>query len=150
MFYQLLVLLIHLKLQNVQALVTYQSTLRINHPINETFSGLQLVEESIKNHTKFEDGITICLRFNFRKLGAIVFKHFSRASNPIMMEAQAIYKQTFLFFGNMNWIVKDMKSNSFIIWSTNRWHSICVSFDKKTSHIVFVKVSKCFISLLDL
>ena len=90
--------------------------------------------------TDFENGITICLRFNFMTLiGSIVFKH-DRPGSPSMFEGQANYRQTFFFFGSMNWIIKDVELNSFLVWSTNRWHSICVAFDRTTSHITFVKV----------
>ena len=137
MIYKILLLFIHLQFQNAQALLTYESTL----PINETnpFAGLKFVKDSIKIDTNFKDGITICLRLYLRKLGGVVFKH-EYPGKPVFMEAQAIYKRSFFFFGNMNWIVKDLQKNSFFIWSTNRWHSVCVSFDKKTSQITFVKV----------
>ena len=62
-----------------------------------------------------------------------------------MFEAQANYRQTFFFFGSMNWIIKDIELNSFLVWSTNRWHSICVAFDRTTSHITFVKVKIYFL-----
>ena len=139
MIYHILALLIHLQLQNAHTLVTYESTLKIND--TNPFAGLKLVKDSIKKDTNFEDGITICLRFYLRKLGGVVFKH-EYPGKPVFMEAQAIYKQSFFFFGSMNWIVKDLQRNSFIIWSTNRWHSICVSFDRKTSHLTLVKVKK--------
>ena len=117
-----------------------QSTL----PLNTTgpFAGLKLIKESIKKDTNFENGITICLRFNFMTLiGSIVFKH-DRPGSPSMFEGQANYRQTFFFFGTMNWIIKDVKLDTFLVWSTNRWHSICVAFDRTTSHITFVKVFK--------
>ena len=72
-------------------------------------------------------------------IGSIVFKH-DRPGSPSMFEGQANYRQTFFFFGSMNWIIKDVELNSFLVWSTNRWHSICVAFDRTTSHITFVKV----------
>ena len=64
---------------------------------------------------------------------------FQTGSKSII-EMNAAYDMTFFWFGSMNWIVKDLQRNSFIIWSTNRWHSICVSFDRKTSHLTLVKV----------
>ena len=72
-------------------------------------------------------------------IGSIVFKH-DRPGSPSMFEGQANYRQTFFFFGSMNWIIKNVELNSFLVWSTNRWHSICVAFDRTTSYITFVKV----------
>ena len=69
----------------------------------------------------------------------VVFKH-DKPGSPSMFEAQANYRQTFFFFGTMNWIIKDVKLDTFLVWSTNRWHSICVAFDRANSHITFVKV----------
>ena len=69
----------------------------------------------------------------------VVFKH-DKPGSPSMFEAQANYRQTFFFFGTMNWIIKDVKLDTFLVWSTNRWQSICVAFDRTNSYITFVKV----------
>ena len=142
------ILLIVLKLQLGQTLVTYQSTLPISAiaPI----SGLSLLKESIKRDTNFTNGITICIRFNYRKLGKrmAIFTHQKQGTEDwkyFYVRTEAGYDQgTFFHFGGLNWIVKDMVKNSFILWSTNRWHSVCVSFDHYTSHIRFVKVLSHF------
>ena len=146
----LLPILIGLYFKTSRALVTYQSTLPLS--ATKPDAGLKLIKESIKKDTNFEKGITICLRFNFLALlgqGGYIFIHdtglgtdwlSSRVQS--MFQAWAGYKQTFFHFGHMNWIVRDVESNIFLLWSTNRWHSICVAFDRTNSHITYVKVRK--------
>ena len=146
-FYQLLLpILIGLHLKSSQALVTYKSTL----PLNATApnAGLKLIKESIKRDTNFEKGITICIRFNFLALvsSPLFTRDVGLATDWQTFNAQstfsawADYKKTYFAFGTIFWIVNDAKSGTFLLWSTNRWHSICVAFDRTNSHITFVKV----------
>ena len=132
---QILFIFLLIILHISQALVTYQSTI----PLNATspFSGLKLDKESIKKDTNFSNGITICIRFNYRQLNINLIIFFNQQSGT---KTRAGYQRTFFDFGGMNWMIKDLKRDSFHIWSTNRWHSLCVSFDKATSHIAYVKV----------
>ena len=150
-FYQLLLpILIGLHFKTSQALVTYQSTLPLN--ATKPDAGLKLIKESIKKDTNFEKGITICLRFNFLALGkkSTVFSHDTGLATDLqtfkahsMFCQSADYKQnTFFYFGTMGWIVKDVETDTFLLWSTNRWHSICVAFDRTHSRITYVKVMK--------
>ena len=141
-FYQLLLpILIGLHLKTSQGLVTYQSTL----PLNATNpdAGLKLIKESIKKDTNFEKGITICIRFNFLALEhwIRIFTHDTGLATDFY--ASAGYKETFFIFGTIGWIVKDVETDSFLLWSTYRWHSICVAFDRTNSHITYVKVLRC-------
>ena len=146
-FYQLLLLiLIGLHLKTSQALVTYQSTLLLN--ATKPDAGLKLIKGSIKKDTNFEKGISICIRFNFLALAwSPLFTHdvglatdWQTSYEQSMFFANVRYKKTFFIFGTMSWIVKDAKSGTFLLWSTNRWHSVCVAFDRTNSHITFVKV----------
>ena len=141
-FYQLLLpIFIGLHLKTSQGLVTYQSTL----PLNATNpdAGLKLIKESIKKDTNFEKGITICIRFNFLALEhrIRIFTHDTGLATDFY--ASAGYKETFFIFGTIGWIVKDVETDSFLLWSTYRWHSICVAFDRTNSHITYVKVLRC-------
>ena len=150
-FYQLLLpILIGVHFKTSHGLVTYKSTLPLN--ATKPDAGLKLIKESIKKDTNFEKGITICIRFNFlallgSKSGFFIHdtglaSDWESLNAQSMFRANAGYKQTFFHFGNMNWIVKDVESNIFLLWSTNRWHSICVAFDRTNSHITYVKVIK--------
>ena len=148
-FYQsLFPILICLHFKTSQALVAYQSTLTLN--ATKPDAGLKLIKKSIKKDTNFEKGITICVRFNFLALfgwDSIVFTHdnglatdWDSLSAEWMFGANAGYKRTFFVFGSMNWIVKDVELDTFLLWSTNRWHSFCVAFDRRNSYITLVKV----------
>ena len=136
------------------SLVSYQSILPIN--ASNPLAGLRLLKESIKRDTNFTNGITICNRFNYRQLGAdkiwspktgigsYIYAQTNRgfhSESESVIKLNAAYDKTFFWFGKMNWILRDMVKDSFLAWSTNRWHGLCVSYDRKTSHITLVKVS---------
>ena len=131
--------ILHSALHIGETLVTYKSTLPLNAP--NPFAGLRLLKESVKKDTNFTDGITICMRFNYRQLGdGIYILGILDETGKRSIDVIAGYQQTFFNFENFNWIVKDLIYDSFIVWSTNRWHSLCTAFDRAKSHITFVKV----------
>ena len=70
---------------------------------------------------------------------------FQTGSKSII-EMNAAYDMTFFWFGSMNWIVRDMNRESFLAWSTNRWHAFCVSYDRMKSHITLIKVSTYYLN----
>jgi hypothetical protein len=119
-----------------QALVAYKSLEPIN--ATEPLAGLKLQKDSIEESSNFSQGITICCRFNFKILSRS--KVFWIKSGDLTIASEAGYTESFLFFWNMNWIMKEFESQKFRIWNTNRWHHICLSFNKNTSHVTFVKV----------
>ena len=126
-------------LEKSQALVAYKSLEPIN--ATEPLAGLKLQKDSIEKSSNFSKGITICCRFNFKILSrSKVFWIKSGSSEGPTITSEAGYAESFLFFWNMNWIMKEAESQKFQIWNTNRWHHICLSFNKNTSHITFVKV----------
>ena len=49
------------------------------------------------------------------------------------------YKDSFFGFANSNWVVKDLQSNNFLIWTANRWHHVCFSFNRQTNRLLLVK-----------
>ena len=123
-------------LQKSQALVAYKSLELIN--ATEPLAGLKLQKDSIEKSSNFTQGITICCRFNFKILSRS--KVFWIKNGDHTVSSEAGYAESFLFFWNMNWIMKEAESQKFQIWNTNRWHHICLSFNKITSHLTFVKV----------
>ena len=126
-------------LKESQALVAYKSLEPIN--ATEPLAGLKLQKDSIEKSSNFSQGITICCRFNFKILSrSNVFWIKSGLSGGPTIASEAGYADSFLFFWNMNWIMKEAESQKFQIWNTNRWHHICLSFNKTTSHLTFVKV----------
>ena len=89
-----------------------------------------------QNISNFDKGITICTRFNYKQLSTQSWIFTQGALSWIF----AGYQESFLMFGNINWILKDPKTQSFRMWITNRWHHICLSYDRNTSHISLMKV----------
>ena len=125
-------------LQKSQAMVSYNSLEPIN--ATEPLAGLKLQKGSVEKSSIFTEGITICSRFNYRVLSkSIIFSIGSDVDNW-KITARAGYDETFLFFWNINWIVKEPDTNKFRIWTTNRWHHICLSFNKSTYQLTLVKV----------
>ena len=96
--------LLTLQIEHNHGLNAYKSL----EPINATnpFAGLRLLKETIKNDTNFTQGITICSRFNYKQLNTWIFT-VHRPGGPFSFAAMAFYEESFLFFGGMNWIVKD-------------------------------------------
>lgn len=116
-------------------LSAYKSTLSITDPNPD--AGLRLVRNATKKETDFTDGLAFCGRFNYRRLStdSVLFQFES-----MNLWTWMGYDQTFLFFSQYNWIVRDVHKNSFSIWTAQRWHHICLSFDRNTSHLLFIKV----------
>ena len=58
------------------------------------------------------------------------------------------YPETWFKFGNSNkgngfkgsWILFDPLENDYLTWRLNKWHHICFSYSKQTSHISLVRV----------
>ena len=108
---------------------------------NSPLAGLRLQKDSIEKNTNFTSGITICTRFNYKILSRDeVFHIFSNKNGYHKIGSEAGYEESFLFLWNINWIIKDPESNKFQLWITNNWHHICLSYDRSTSHVIFVKV----------
>ena len=126
-------------LTSTLAIKVYQSSKSPNpfFPI-----GLKLITKSESNFTQ---GLTICGRFNYQLL--------SRESNlfwigtsydDLFIWSYMGYKETFIGFGGHNSVVKDGDDN-FLLWGPNRWHHICLAYDRPTAHLLFVKVRICHI-----
>ena len=63
------------------------------------------------------------------------------AMNFPFFSTMSMGEPAFINFGNLWLIVKDMEKNTFHIWSTNKWHHICLSFDRLKYHLKLYKVS---------
>ncbi len=42
-----------------------------------------------------------------------------------------------------SWIVKEKGAKNFFVWSANRWHQFCASYNKANNWIRIVRVSHC-------
>ena len=117
-----------------QAIIVYKSLESIES--DEPFSGLRLIPTSVSKSSNFTHGLSFCARFNYRRLGWNSYTFFTLVPYKFIWLPMG-NTETFFFFGKMNWILKD--SDSFRIWSTNKWHHICVSFDRISFNLKVVK-----------
>ena len=129
----ILLSLLHIPICHSKLTAVYK-TIENNSTIG---SGLKLIAESV-NPSNFTNGISICGRFNLTRLAGTT--RILAIGNQ--MWAHMGYDETFFEFGFRNGIVKEVHTNNFRLWSTNRWHQICISFNRKTSHLMFVKDGK--------
>ena len=134
------------------ALKIYHSTLPISS--NSGVSGLKYKNEQNKDFD-FDEGLTVCARFNYKKLGGKAWLFDFDKQEGIgksFLWFRIMYPATWFGFGNYgggkrysSWALKDPRNNNYNIWYANRWHHVCIAFDKRRSHIAVIKVSKLFI-----
>ena len=129
------------------SLKIYRSTLPISS--NSGVSGLKYKNEQNKN-INFNEGFTICARFNYKKLGhkSWLFDFDQKGKSKSFLYLRIEYPATWFGLGNFgggkryaSWLLKDPKTKNFNIWYANRWHHVCIAFDAKSSHIALIKVS---------
>ena len=120
--YSLLLLIIFtITLHKGLCLIVYESLEPID--ADSPLAGLRLQKDSVQQSTNFTKGITICTRFNYRILSRDqVFVIFSNKNGYHSIGPFAGYEESFLFFWNINWIIKDPELNKFQLWITNNWH----------------------------
>ena len=134
------------------ALKIYRSSL----PISNTsgLSGLKYKNEPNKN-IDFNDGLTACARFNYKKLGkkSRLFDFGKEGGyTKDFLWFRIGYPATWFGFGNKkegkgyvsSWVLQDPKTESYNIWYANRWHHVCIAFDAKRSHLAVIKVCILF------
>ena len=109
--------------------------------------GLTLSRKNSK-HLDLPNGFTICEKFNYRLLGkdpepnnlmllSIGCEHNFHSD---CIWAYVDYKLTFVGLGSFNWILKNSETESFMVWTTNRWHQVCLAFEANSGNFIFVKV----------
>ena len=131
-----------------KGLKIYKSTIPIE--TDGGVSGLQYLNSG-NNPNTFKDEFTICLRFNFKRLGPnarilSVDSPFSSQKDYVWLIAN--YPNTWFGVGHMghdentysNWVLLDpnYKTN---LWIANKWHHFCLSFSRSKSNIIAVLVS---------
>ena len=136
----ILVILLLTNLENVFTITAYHSMEALN--ATNPLAGLTFDVSSVSKATNFTKGITFCIRFNFKLLSreSTIFATNMPTDDSVRLLLSAGYHWSLLYFGGLNWILKESVSGSFELWSTNRWHSICLGFDKLTSRITLIKV----------
>lgn len=113
-------------------------------------SGLRLDDD---RKVQIED-LTICARFAFRYLGnflsrstLFMISEWKESADDIaqdfaMLVFGAYYPYTFFQFGNPvakgswnSYLLKKLGSEKLSLWGSQVWNHVCLSYEKKTSHI---------------
>ena len=136
----ILILIFSEILQLSNCIIAYESLDSVVVP--KSSAGLKLLANTTLQQTSFEQGISICARFNYSQLlhSESWVYYFGKHDWSNHAGFSTGYHGTFLTFWNINWIVKDLNPESFQIWTANRWHHTCFSFDRNLSSVKFVKV----------
>lgn len=114
----------------------YQSILPVRD--DNADAGIEFDANSAIKSTSFTDGLTLCGRFNYRRLSNVYAKIFEVSSWQSMAISMG-YRQTTLYFGHYSWVLKDEKKDTFEIWKPDRWTHICLSFNTTARHLLFFK-----------
>ncbi len=132
-----------------QSIKVYESTLPLRD--EDSLSGLRLKTKDTNIDIADLSGISICAVFNFKRLLLTSSKLMTIQSPDqvwSLFNFMIGYEFSFFNFGNSDafgsstsWIMRLQFKETFIMWSTNRWHHICVSYTKSTSHISLIMVS---------
>lgn len=134
-----------LLLKYSDSLILYQSTIPIQI---EEVSGLHFVPGHLLK--VYDHSLSACVRINYKRFksytGATIL-HFGdlNLARPFVNLA-AGYPWTFpdlgLYLkekGYDNWILRELPEN-YIVWTTNKWHHVCLSYSKVNSSVIVVKV----------
>ena len=135
-------ILVYFCLSKTKSLSVYQSTLPIESSTG--VAGLKYINPH--QNVSFSNGITICARFNYLKLGHEA-KLFEIGPTTVYFWFKVDYPATWFGFGSArtsksynSWILKDPSTEEYNIWYTNKWHHICVAYDQNSNSILFIKV----------
>ena len=153
----LVFLLFALKFTN--ALYSYKSTLSLLEA-NHKISGLHLLKNDELSNTNYSNSFSTCIRFNYNRLGigneARIFDYaWPAGSARPFLYMYARYPQSWMSFGhyeNPTAFTGLILSENQIynIWATQRWHHLCLAFDKANWGIRIVKVSHIIFPIRDL
>ena len=132
----------------IKGIEVYRSTLEF---LDEKLSGLYFLNN--QNQANFSQSFGLCLRFNYKKLGKssdyekpriIYIPNTCCKRNFMALTAE--YPGTWFSLGNYGkpnaystWVLFEPPDN-FDIWSANKWHHLCITFEKSTSSVKLVKV----------
>ena len=132
-----IIIALSFSLNLAQSLTTYQSLLPLTQ--GNSSAGLKLKKSSVLKATNFSEGISFCGRWNYRHLDSILF---ATEEPQFLTKLWIAEDESYFYFGSMNRIVTNGDVNDpFRIWITNQWHHLCVSFDRKSSRLVLIKVT---------
>ena len=108
------------------------------HNKSDPHIGLQLRNQSVDKDANFNKGLTVCGRFYFLRFPQFLLR-IGTEEDPFV-RFYAKYDQSYFELAKRWFVVQDIQENSYHIWKTNIWNHICLSFERTTMRINFVKV----------
>ena len=138
----------------IQTLSVFKSILNIENA-KTIPSGLHYrnpSKEVVEQHD-----FSACIRFRFKRLGITsADARILTIPNPKIIDNSRLFLKTYVRygatwfdFGNYekvngfsSFVIGDVYKDDFQIWSIDRWHHVCLAFDKNNFKVIFVKVRK--------
>ena len=127
-------------------IVVFKSSLQLDN--QRYLSGLRL--KTTRNNQPIQSfkGFSLCGRFNYQRLlGSQTRLFFIKDHDWQLFFFKLDYDESFVSFGNVDhtgsapsWINGELPDSNFVMWSTQRWHSVCFSFKASNSYVAIVKV----------
>ncbi len=119
---------------------------------NRKLSGLHLKANKTSVSLSNFDGLTICGRFDFKSLNQARSQFISIWSPSwSVLKIEIGYQLSFFGFGNNDthgsmpsYMLQDVEQddNDYMIWSANKWHHMCIAYEKTQSYIRCIKVKR--------
>ena len=144
----LILLLSFIKSVHPRTISLFESTAPVSD--NQVLSGLSLISDNVNVKLSEKPGFSLCARFNFKRLlkGKSMIVRIGTVEDWFLTFLFPGYHASFTAFGNWDenrsapgWILQEKSADTFMLWSTNQWHHICMSYMTSTSHITYVKVN---------
>ena len=122
----------------------YSCSLKVYHsllPIESTkgIAGLHFLKQNNTNGS-FANGLTFCLRFNYKKLGSQSLIWEFGTPEDCLMSLRAVFSATFFYFDRRWLLLKDPIKDTFEIWYANKWQHLCMAYDLANNSLSIIKV----------
>ena len=152
----IIVALIWILVSACNGLKVYQSLLSPDS--TSGVAGLKFIGPIL--NTEFSSSVTICGRFNFRRLQQSALFDFTN-ENERLMFLQIRYPTTWFQFGNplngpnsfASWVLQDPKTKDYSIFFASKWHHLCISYDSNDGNskiiLSLVKMKAFYFCLLN-
>ena len=136
-------------ISQVLAIKVYKSTI----PLQIPFGTSALEINTTKSEPVITDSLSICLRFNLKRLKLILIEISDPINDDLLLQLRPMVYATWFGFGNigsgenssLSWmILKDFKTNSLELWKINQWHHFCATFVNGKLTIIKVTNSACY------
>lgn len=122
-------------------------------PINsdEKIIGLKYLKKSNQEVLDFGQGISACVRFNYRKLNSYLFYFGQAKQNVLQFDIEWRMHDAFIFQqGNLIYVEENKSifhfpwfssfGNENSVMSVNKWNHLCISIGPKMSNVTLVLV----------